>query len=175
LLSDFWPHGAVAELYGVLRSEGFSERAIFIIDKAGYIRYVDIHNIDDRPDNEELRKVLRQIEAEDELKHSLASALHSGSGTGAYFSEDEEDVIPHGEIVVYCTRWCKDCKKVKTWLEERGLSFMEVDIDQNMAARTQVRQWANGFLVTPVIDIYGTVVLDFDVAKLEEAVKRKKG
>ncbi len=169
LLSDFWPHGAVADLYGVLRSEGFSERAIFVIDKAGYIRYIDIHDINDRPDNEEIRKVLRQIEADDVLKRSLSSA------TGVYFPEPEDEVIPHGEIVVYCTRWCKDCKKVKTWLEERGLSYVEVDVDQNMAARSQVRKWANGFLVTPVIDVYGTVVLDFDISRLEEALKSKRG
>lgn len=35
VLSDFSPHGAVADMYGVLRPEGFSERAIFVIDKKG--------------------------------------------------------------------------------------------------------------------------------------------
>jgi len=49
LLSDFWPHGEIAERYGVLRSEGFSERAIFVIDKKGIIQFVDIHDIDDQP------------------------------------------------------------------------------------------------------------------------------
>src|SRR3954468_607451 len=38
LLSDFHPHGAVAQKYGVFRQqEGFSERAIFLIDKQGRI------------------------------------------------------------------------------------------------------------------------------------------
>ena len=54
LLSDFYPHGQVAQRYGVLRAEGFSERAIFIIDKKGIIRYVDVHDIDEQPDNEVL-------------------------------------------------------------------------------------------------------------------------
>jgi len=39
LLSDFWPHGAVAQRYGVFReNDGTSERALFFIDKAGMIR-----------------------------------------------------------------------------------------------------------------------------------------
>lgn len=39
LLSDQWPHGAIAERYGVLRpKEGVSERALFFIDKDGLIR-----------------------------------------------------------------------------------------------------------------------------------------
>ena len=63
LLSDFWPHGAVAECYGVLRTEGYTERAIFVIDGKGVIRYIDIHDINDRPDNDEVRNVLRQLQA----------------------------------------------------------------------------------------------------------------
>ena len=55
LLSDFWPHGEVAKKYGVfIEEEGKSERAIFIIDKEGIIRYIDIHDIDEQPDNDVL-------------------------------------------------------------------------------------------------------------------------
>jgi peroxiredoxin (alkyl hydroperoxide reductase subunit C) len=50
VLSDFWPHGAAASAYGVLRSTGVSERAIFIIDQAGVIRFIDVHDINTRPD-----------------------------------------------------------------------------------------------------------------------------
>jgi peroxiredoxin (alkyl hydroperoxide reductase subunit C) len=35
VLSDFWPHGDAAKKYGVLRSDGTSERALFVIDKKG--------------------------------------------------------------------------------------------------------------------------------------------
>lgn len=67
LLSDFSPLGAVAKKYGVKRREGFSERAIFVLDKYGIIRYIDIHNIKDRPKNKilfaELKKVI-QLESE---------------------------------------------------------------------------------------------------------------
>jgi peroxiredoxin len=49
VLSDFWPHGAVAKKYGVLRTDGMAERALFVIDKQGIIRYVDVHDINQRP------------------------------------------------------------------------------------------------------------------------------
>ncbi len=61
VLSDFWPHGDVAKRYGILRSEGFSERAIFIIDKKGIIRYIDVHNINKRPPLEEIIRELEKI------------------------------------------------------------------------------------------------------------------
>lgn len=61
VLSDFWPHGAVAALYGVLRSDGVSERAIFIIDKEGIIRYIDVHDINQRPPLEGILKELEKL------------------------------------------------------------------------------------------------------------------
>jgi peroxiredoxin len=50
VLSDFWPHGAVADAYGVLRTDGVSERALFIIDKQGIIRSINVSDINVRPD-----------------------------------------------------------------------------------------------------------------------------
>ena len=53
VLSDFWPHGAVADKFGVLRSDGMAERALFIIDKAGILRYAKVGDINHRPDLED--------------------------------------------------------------------------------------------------------------------------
>ena len=61
LLSDFWPHGDVSQAYGVLREQGFTERATFIVDKEGIIRFIHIYDINELPDNEELFEALREI------------------------------------------------------------------------------------------------------------------
>ena len=62
VLSDFYPHGAVAERYGVLRSDGVAERALFVIDKNGLIRYIDVHDINQRPRLEVLIRELDKLE-----------------------------------------------------------------------------------------------------------------
>ena len=62
VLSDFWPHGAVAEKYGVLRSDGVSERALFFIDKNGIIRDVLVSDINVRPDLEYCVTALEKME-----------------------------------------------------------------------------------------------------------------
>ena len=61
VLSDFYPHGAVASKYGVLRSEGVTERALFVIDKKRIIRYIDVYDINQRPPLEELAKALEEV------------------------------------------------------------------------------------------------------------------
>ena len=63
VLSDFWPHGDVAQRFGVLRGDGTSERALFIIDKQGIIRYITVSDINRRPDLKELVTALKAIEA----------------------------------------------------------------------------------------------------------------
>lgn len=62
VLSDFWPHGAVAQKYGVLRGDGTSERALFVIDKQGKIRYIDVHDINEMPRLEVLIHQLEKIQ-----------------------------------------------------------------------------------------------------------------
>ncbi len=61
VLSDFWPHGAVARRYGILRSDGTSERALFIVDKKGILRYIDVHDINKRPKLEDLMQALEKL------------------------------------------------------------------------------------------------------------------
>lgn len=62
LLSDFEPKGEVARNYGAYRPEGYSERALFVVDKQGKIAYKDIHDIGDQPDNEVIHDVLRKLD-----------------------------------------------------------------------------------------------------------------
>ncbi len=61
VLSDFWPHGKVAKQYGILRSDGVAERAIFIIDKKGIIRYIDVNDINVRPPLENLITAVEKL------------------------------------------------------------------------------------------------------------------
>src|SRR5512136_313412 len=61
VLSDFYPHGQVAATYGLLRSDGTSERALFVIDKKGIIRYIDVHDINRRPPLDALVRELEKL------------------------------------------------------------------------------------------------------------------
>jgi peroxiredoxin len=61
VLSDFWPHGKVAKMFGVLRSDGVTERALFIIDKKGILRYAHVSDINKRPDLKDLATALEKL------------------------------------------------------------------------------------------------------------------
>ena len=63
LLSDFYPQGAVTDLYGVRHPAGMAERALIVIDKNGRVAWIHIHRpTSEAPDNEELFEVLRKLD-----------------------------------------------------------------------------------------------------------------
>ena len=60
LLCDFWPHGAVAQKYGLFRDEnGFSERANVIVDEQEKIAFVKVYPVHSVPD---IREILDFLE-----------------------------------------------------------------------------------------------------------------
>jgi peroxiredoxin len=62
LLSDFWPHGDVAKLYGVFDEDrGVATRGTFIIDKAGVLRWKVVNPIPQARDIAEYKKVLAEL------------------------------------------------------------------------------------------------------------------
>jgi peroxiredoxin len=63
LLSDFWPHGAVAREYGVFQEDmGVATRGTFIIDKAGVVRWKVVHPIPEARDIADYQKALASLD-----------------------------------------------------------------------------------------------------------------
>jgi peroxiredoxin len=65
LASDFYPHGNVARIFGILREgdpiPGINERAIFVVDKNGKLAFSKIYPIGQVPSNEDIFEVLRKL------------------------------------------------------------------------------------------------------------------
>lgn len=64
LLSDFWPHGAVAEAYGVFLAErGWADRVSVLVDAGGVVRAVAAGSEDEPRDGETHRAMLATLDA----------------------------------------------------------------------------------------------------------------
>ncbi|WP_241481321.1 redoxin domain-containing protein [Methanoculleus sediminis] len=63
LLADFWPHGAVAQIYGVFdRTKGYSRRANIVVDEVGRIIFVAEYPATTVPDMQDVLDALRAQE-----------------------------------------------------------------------------------------------------------------
>jgi mycoredoxin-dependent peroxiredoxin len=62
LLADFWPHGAVAQQYGVFFEQaGIANRGTFVIDKEGVVRYAHMQGPGEARDQKTWRETLAEI------------------------------------------------------------------------------------------------------------------
>jgi mycoredoxin-dependent peroxiredoxin len=62
LLADFWPHGAVAQAYGVFNDvRGFANRGTFLIDRDGVVRFAEMNEPGQARDQDAWRKALAQL------------------------------------------------------------------------------------------------------------------
>ncbi|HHE40313.1 MAG TPA: redoxin domain-containing protein [Candidatus Cloacimonetes bacterium] len=60
LLCDFWPHGEVAQKFGMFREEqGFTERANIIIHEKGIVIFIKVYDIPTLPDIQEIIEFLK--------------------------------------------------------------------------------------------------------------------
>jgi peroxiredoxin len=162
LLSDFWPHGAVAQKFGVLLPDGRSERALFVMDRSGIIRYVDVHDIELQPDNAVLFRELAAIEGVPVPQEIIPAAPAQTA------APDETTAGNEPAVVMYCTDWCPGCRRARVYLKENNISFREVNIARDRAAAAQVRTWTGGYETTPTFDISGSIVVTFDVDKINK-------
>jgi peroxiredoxin len=62
LLSDFWPHGAVAQAYGVFNEKaGYANRGTFLIDTTGTVRFVEVQGPGQARDQDVWRKAISSL------------------------------------------------------------------------------------------------------------------
>lgn len=62
LLSDFWPHGKVAQIFNLFREkDGFSERANIILNEDQIVEFVRVYEIGELPNIKEIITFLREL------------------------------------------------------------------------------------------------------------------
>jgi mycoredoxin-dependent peroxiredoxin len=62
LLADFWPHGAVAQMYGAFNEvTGFANRGTFLVDKDGIVRYTEMNQPGEGRDPQKWREAIKAL------------------------------------------------------------------------------------------------------------------
>jgi peroxiredoxin len=62
VLADFWPHGAVAQAYGIFdEARGCALRGTFVIDKEGIVRWSVVNGLGDARSNDDYKAALAAL------------------------------------------------------------------------------------------------------------------
>ena len=73
-------------------------------------------------------------------------------------------------ITMYSAFWCPDCRRAKTFLNERGIAFREIDIEMNPDAEAIVIRANDGKRKIPTLEVAGRYFScsPFNAAELAE-------
>jgi len=58
---------------------------------------------------------------------------------------------PPAALTVYGTAWCPDCRRVKRFLDERHIAYVELDIEQDRRARNRMKRYTHGQQIFPTL------------------------
>ncbi len=74
-------------------------------------------------------------------------------------------------VTIYTTPTCGYCRKAKDYFRENGIQFVEHNVAQDIGkAEEMVRK--SGQMGVPVIDIKGQIIVGFNLAEIERALRR---
>ncbi len=74
------------------------------------------------------------------------------------------------KVTVYSTPTCPFCKRVKHFLEEEGVSYQDIDVASDKAARDEMVK-KSGRMAVPVVEIDGVITVGFDESAIREQLE----
>lgn len=75
------------------------------------------------------------------------------------------------KVRIYSTPVCPWCMKAKEYFKERGIKFDDINVAENAAAAQEMIQ-KSGQTGVPVIEINGEIIVGFNQAAIEVALRK---
>lgn len=73
-------------------------------------------------------------------------------------------------VLVYSTPSCPYCKKVKSYLEDEGVDYEDIDVSENPEKQQEMVDKSDQMGV-PVVDIDGEIIVGFEPDKIDAALE----
>ena len=76
------------------------------------------------------------------------------------------------KVIIYVTSWCPHCKKLRNFLDENEIEYVDYDVESDDMAWREAMKKAGGRDIVPVIDIDGKVFYGAFNDALAEKLKK---
>jgi len=73
-------------------------------------------------------------------------------------------------VTMFSTRWCGHCIRLKRALEEAGIPFTEIDIDDEPQHGARIERVTGGNRTVPTIEVSGRMFVNPTVRQLLEVL-----
>ncbi len=104
---------------------------------------------------------------------SAARGPRPDGGAGA--APDPGTAAAGAAVTLYGTSWCGACQSARKYFVEKGIPFLDKDIERDEAAAAELRDKATRLGVAadrvPVLDVKGRLLIGFDPARIERILE----
>jgi mycoredoxin len=73
-------------------------------------------------------------------------------------------------ITLYTTEWCGHCRRLKRQLDELGIAYREVDVDEDPDSGRRIIETTGGYRTVPSVDVGGRLLVNPDIAEVGRAL-----
>jgi len=138
--------------------------------------YDRVYVVDLRSPGDELAADVMSREA---FERRALAALPPGEASqveipGAADGADPHALAEHDQIIVYGTSWCGACRQARTFLTQRGIPFVDRDVEKDAAAAAELAAKARAAGISadrvPIIDVRGKLMVGFDASRLSTLI-----
>lgn len=77
------------------------------------------------------------------------------------------------DVILYSTSWCTSCARAREFLQSKGVSLVEYDIEKDAEKHREMLS-KSGIRRIPVIDIEGIIVRGYSEAAIRNAIEKKR-
>ena len=73
-------------------------------------------------------------------------------------------------VTMYSTVWCGHCRRLKRELDDAGIGYREVDLDEVPGLGPRIEAVTGGYRTVPTVDIGGTLLVNPSVGEVRAAL-----
>jgi len=78
---------------------------------------------------------------------------------------------PSRQVTMYSTTWCGYCRRLKRQMDEAGISYSEVDLDEDPSHDDRIIATTGGYRTVPTLEINGELLVNPSLRQVEEALE----
>jgi mycoredoxin len=73
-------------------------------------------------------------------------------------------------VTMYSTTWCGYCRRLKRQMDEAGIPYREIDLDEDPSDADRIVRATGGFRTVPTLDVGGRLLVNPTLPEVQEAL-----
>jgi mycoredoxin len=85
-------------------------------------------------------------------------------------NQSENSYMSESAVTMYSTTWCGYCRRLKRQMDEAGIPYEEIDVDQDHGFDGAIMEASGGYRVVPTLNVGGELLVNPTIQEVRRAL-----